>query len=166
MANIRFKISANAYGMMMNKLEDATKSNSDIRNIIDNISENAYISNDCDAPVNDLTVQVRLDSDNMNIILPIVMNYDGGDVSSDHLTKILKIFYDRLESEQAEAKKQAEYDTWLQSCFDKYVVDAETPTCKELAVIINNNCLMAGQEKIKYQNIMRPLKTYRQKKFK
>ena len=59
-----------------------------------------------------------------------------------------------------EAKEK--YEKWLYSVVSKYVSD-ESLSCKEIAVLINNNDLQPGQERLKYQSIMRVVRDLRSK---
>lgn len=133
--------------------------------------DESYIVNDEEAPLSELKVQVKIDADCMSAVFDGYMdirNIPDTDecYKDDYVVRLLEIYNNRIESAKAEEKRMAEYDKWLTGCFDKYVIDETQPSCKELAIMINNNETGHSYGKIKYQNIMRPLKAYREKKFK
>ena len=164
MAGMRFKLELKVYRDMTSML--SSFDNGEMDAILNDITENAFIINDEPAPEEELIVSVKIsDSDNMNAILKGYRTVGVTRETDKYADKLIKTFNERLERDALVAKKQAEYDAWLKDCFDKFVTDNTSPTCKELAVLINNNCLKPGQDKIKYQNIMKPLKAYRQEKF-
>ena len=177
MANIMFKLSMPVYAVLMNNLENMSVKSDVFVAAFKALKENSYIVNNEEVPDKDTIVQVKFDSDYMGPIMGYCLNIIKGDgkindavamqamMHNAHAENLLKVYHDRMEAKKAEEKRAAEYSTWLTSCFDKYVVDNDTPSCKEIAVAINNGEPGSKYGHIKYQNIMKPLREYREKKF-
>jgi hypothetical protein len=141
------------------------------------LKENSYIVNNEEVPDKDTIVQIKIDADYMGPIMGYCLDIIKGDgqisgaaatqamIHNEYAENLLRVYHDRMEAKKVEEKRAAEYNTWLIGCFDKYVVDNDTPSCKEIAVAINNGEPGSKYGHIKYQNIMKPLREYREKKF-
>lgn len=177
MANVMFKVAIPVYAALMIKLEEVKNEAEIFRLAFTALEENSYITDNEDVNDANATVQIKIDSDYVGPVMGYCLNIIRGDGTispaaddtiirrNSYAAKLLDVYHARMDAKKAEEKRAAEYSAWLNKCFDKYVTSADEPSCKEIAVAINNG---EGDHKyghIKYQNIMKPLREYRERKF-
>lgn len=178
MANVMFKLSLPVYARVAQTLSRTAGESSAANDVLEAFTREACIVNEDDIAPEDAVVQVKINSDYVGIIFEYcldLVNTDGkfadgngnpeSVLSSKYAKDLFDIYKWRIAKKAAEKQQQAEYIEWLYSCFDKYVIDMMTPSCKEIAAAINKDESSAKYGHIKYQNIMRPLKDYRARKF-
>lgn len=177
MANIMFKVAMPVYAVLMRDLENMSNKSAVFVDAFTALKENSYIVNNEEVPDKDTIVQIKIDADYMGPIMGYCLDIIKGDgqisdatatqvmLHNEYAENLLRVYHDRMEAKKVEEKRAAEYSAWLTGCFDKYVVDNDTPSCKEIAVAINNGEPGLKYGHIKYQNIMKPLREYREKKF-
>lgn len=158
MANVQFSVPIDAYCGLIKSLSDG----GEFASVIDELRASANITNSTDEEP--YIVHVKIDSTNLGNVLQHLLAKKVV-VRTSEADALIEAFKARLEEQRIAAEKQSQYEKWLRSCFDKYVIDSVSPTCKELAVLINNNELGEFQPKVKYQSIMKYLKDYRREKF-
>lgn len=157
MANVQFSVQLGIYCSLIRSLQQSET----LGHVIDALRENAHIINDEDVPP--YIVHVKIDSSYIGTIVSHVLR--GSNIITSDADALMTDFKDRLEEDCIAAEKQSAHEKWLHDCFSKYVIDDETPTCKELAVLINRNELKPGMDRVKYQGIMKQLRLYRDEKF-
>lgn len=176
MANVMFKLDLPIYARVAQKLSLTAGESSSVKDVLEAFTREAYIVNEDEVEPENAVVQVKISSYYVGLIFGYCLDivdtygkYTDKDSESVLSNKYAKDLFDihkwRIAKKVAEKQQQAEYIAWLNSCFDKYVIDMTTPSCKEIAVAINKDESSAKYGHIKYQNIMRPLKDYRAKKF-
>lgn len=177
MANIMFKVAIPVYAVLMRDLENMSNKSAVFVDAFTALKENSYIVNNEEVPDKDTIVQIKIDADYMGPIMSYCLDIIKGDgqisdatatqvmLHNEYAENLLKVYHDRMDAKKAEEKRAAKYNAWLVNCFDKYVIDNDTPSCKEIAVAINNGEPDSKYGHIKYQNIMKPLREYRERKF-
>lgn len=177
MANVMFKVALPVYASLMTKLEEVKDRADVFKSAFESLENNSYITDNEDICDIKATVQVKIDSDFVGPVIGYCLDIIRSDgtirpeadnmaiAHNSYAAKLLDVYHTRMDAKKAEEKRAAEYSTWLTGCFDKYVIDNDTPSCKEIAVAINNGEHDSKYGHIKYQNIMKPLREYREKKF-
>lgn len=168
MANPKIRLSGDSFRAMLGMLavaeEDQTDNEFPISAIVKSIRETAVLSDV--GEIVEMQLAPNMIAQLISILAPAYddMPEDTGVMADDYgiMQEIIEARTEKQRKLAAAQEAKEKYEKWLYSAVSKYVSD-ESLSCKDIAVLINNNDLQPGQERLKYQSIMRVVKDLRSK---
>lgn len=168
MPDIKLIMPITGYVACINTLRNQSGEVSESRSkLLYMLSSTAFIINESRDDIQDLKVSVKIDRDALSDVFD---EFYRERVSMDEITEndcvksIVSDWVEKMDAAEKDRQEKEKFDAWLTDCFDRCVKDADT-SCKEVTDFINSNESGSGYTPVKFQNIMRQLKSYKKEKF-
>lgn len=157
MANPKLRLESGSFNTLVGVLSAAQADavDDEASSVLMQLERNSSIRSDG-------VVEMSLSADVVSHLLHVLNPAYGSVAEPCDLLKRLCAERDaKLERESALQKEKEARDAWLRGVCAKYASDASL-SCKDIAVLINNNDLEPGMPRLKYQSVMRIVSELRQ----